>query len=492
MKRRWPLVGLACATLASLVLSSGTAKAEYPAPKPYIGIFGGGNYQLTKWDIGRLVESDAQRVKDLTPQVGLRLGYQVLKPLALELEFSNLFLKSEAGDKNTAFHYSLNAYYHILPSDWTPYVGLGVGMFHNTSDNLGKDVDPRVHLGLGLRGLITPWMALRVEAREVMTDGMGDGPAHLLEGLAGLDFFLSGAKEAPADRDSDGVLDADDKCPDQPGTKENAGCPDRDKDGVVDSADKCPDDPGSAELQGCPDSDGDGIGDGSDECPKAPGPKETQGCPDQDKDGVNDSQDKCPELAGPPENKGCPDTDGDGVMDNEDKCPKDPGPKDHAGCPDRDNDEVIDAEDKCPDVPGLVAHQGCLPEEAKKFTGAIQGIYFDTGSAKIQPKSHTVLDKAVAVLKQYEGMRLRIEGHTDNVGKPDKNQKLSEDRAASVKAYLISKGIAEGRLESAGFGDTKPAKPNDTAANRSANRRIEFVPIGVKRVAPAAAPASTK
>ena len=91
-----------------------------------------------------------------------------------------------------------------------------------------------------------------------------------------------------------------------------------------------------------------------------------------------------------------------------------------------------------------------------------------------------MLDEAVAVLKKYEGMRLRIEGHTDNQNKADMNHKLSHDRAASVRAYMVSKGIAESRLESEGYGDTKPARPNDTPAGRTANRRIEFVPIGQK------------
>jgi len=89
------------------------------------------------------------------------------------------------------------------------------------------------------------------------------------------------------DKDGDGVFDKDDQCPDQPGPKENNGCPwpDRDGDGVFDKDDQCPDQPGPKENRGCPlpkgpkDSDGDGLPDKDDKCPDEPGPKEEQGCP---------------------------------------------------------------------------------------------------------------------------------------------------------------------------------------------------------------------
>jgi outer membrane protein OmpA-like peptidoglycan-associated protein len=67
---------------------------------------------------------------------------------------------------------------------------------------------------------------------------------------------------------------------------------------------------------------------------------------------------------------------------------------------------------------------------------------------------------------------MSIEGHTDNTGKPEKNMTLSTDRAAAVKGYFISKGIASDRLSSAGFGDTKPVASNKTAAGRAKNRRV--------------------
>ncbi|MBL7694911.1 MAG: OmpA family protein, partial [Ferruginibacter sp.] len=69
---------------------------------------------------------------------------------------------------------------------------------------------------------------------------------------------------------------------------------------------------------------------------------------------------------------------------------------------------------------------------------------------------------------------VQIDGHTDDVGKDENNQTLSENRAAAVKAYLVSKGIEESRLASAGYGETKPVADNKTAAGRAKNRRVEM------------------
>ena len=101
-------------------------------------------------------------------------------------------------------------------------------------------------------------------------------------------------------------------------------------------------------------------------------------------------------------------------------------------------------------------------------------INFDTGKSEIKPEALGTIDQIATLMTGHPDLKIGIEGHTDNVGKPEKNKTLSEARAASVKQYLLSKGIEAARLDSAGFGDTKPAQDNKTAKGRAANRRIEF------------------
>jgi OOP family OmpA-OmpF porin len=229
---------------------------------------------------------------------------------------------------------------------------------------------------------------------------------------------------------------------------------DRDNDGVPDSTDRCPDTPGLVSLKGCPDRDGDGIADIDDKCPDVPGLARYQGCPipDTDKDGINDELDKCPTVFGYARYQGCPipDTDKDGVNDEEDKCINEPGPASNFGCP------VISE------------------EIVKKINLAAKNVFFETGSFKLLPKSFPQLNNVVQILNDNSTYKLNIDGHTDNTGKPDKNQSLSESRAASVKAYLVSKGINESRLTSTGYGQDKPISDNKTAAGRAQNRRVEM------------------
>lgn len=109
---------------------------------------------------------------------------------------------------------------------------------------------------------------------------------------------------------------------------------------------------------------------------------------------------------------------------------------------------------------------------------ATQGLLFDTGSDKLRPESTPTMKQIAAMLEQHPELKLRIEGHTDNIGAKDANRTLSDKRAAAVKAALVGQyKINAGRLESKGFGDTKPAGGNDTAEGRSNNRRVELVKI---------------
>ncbi|GAB4092251.1 OmpA family protein [Flaviaesturariibacter terrae] len=233
------------------------------------------------------------------------------------------------------------------------------------------------------------------------------------------------------------------------------------------------------------DSDGDGIVDSADHCPTVPGVAKYQGCPvpDTDKDGINDEEDKCPTVPGIAKYQGCPipDTDKDGINDEEDKCPTEPGVARYNGCPipDTDKDGINDEEDKCPTLAGVPENNGCpaiKQETIVRMNKNASRIFFVTGKATLQKTSYTALNDVVKVLNEDPNLKLYIEGHTDNVGSDEYNQKLSEDRAASVRTYLLSKGIPESRILSQGYGETKPIADNKTAAGRAKNRRVVMRP----------------
>ncbi len=215
---------------------------------------------------------------------------------------------------------------------------------------------------------------------------------------------------------------------------------------------------------------------------------------DSDGDGYPDSIDKCPqekEDGKPPEpTDGCPaasDRDGDGIPDAVDQCPdkaedKD-GIQDDDGCPevDVDNDGVPDTEDKCPTQPGprssVAEKNGCPSLTRVGSDGEVellQPIEFETGRAVIKPGSYPILDEVVTLMKSRGSIKMGVYGHTDSRGIAAMNMKLSGDRAAAVMAYLVSHGIAASRLQSQGFGQTKPIADNATDAGRAKNRRVEF------------------
>jgi outer membrane protein OmpA-like peptidoglycan-associated protein len=107
---------------------------------------------------------------------------------------------------------------------------------------------------------------------------------------------------------------------------------------------------------------------------------------------------------------------------------------------------------------------------------ALYGILFDTGKATIKPESAKALAPVGDLLKSQAALKLEIQGHTDNVGTAASNLKLSQDRAAAVKAYIVQTfGIAADRLSAVGLGDTKPAANNSTEDGRAKNRRVELV-----------------
>ncbi len=102
-------------------------------------------------------------------------------------------------------------------------------------------------------------------------------------------------------------------------------------------------------------------------------------------------------------------------------------------------------------------------------------VNFDTGKATILPESAKTLDEAANVLKAASSLKIEVAGHTDNVGNADANQKLSLERAKSVSAALVQRGIAASRLTAKGYGQTSPVADNRTEDGRAKNRRVELV-----------------
>ncbi|WP_318642204.1 OmpA family protein [Flavobacterium ardleyense] len=339
------------------------------------------------------------------------------------------------------------SFMELIGSKWfDPSIHVGGG--HTW---FGDAAQGTVNGGLGLAFWFTENVGVSFQStyKHGFEDDRANFPNHM-QHFAGLTFKFGGK-----DTDGDGIYDKDDACPDVPGLKEFNGCPDTDGDGIQDSEDDCPLEAGTVEMGGCPDTDGDGVRDIDDACPDVAGLKSLQGCPDADGDGIADKDDKCPTVAGPKENGGCP-------------------------WPDTDGDGVLDKDDKCPEVKGTVANNGCpeMTEEAvMKLNAYAKTILFNSGKATFKEATIPVMKNITAILKEYPESRFMINGHTDSDGSNALNQTLSENRAAAVKNYLIENGIDASRLNSTGYGETKPIDSNKTAKGKANNRRVEVLLI---------------
>ncbi|MFN0049556.1 MAG: OmpA family protein [Cytophagales bacterium] len=106
---------------------------------------------------------------------------------------------------------------------------------------------------------------------------------------------------------------------------------------------------------------------------------------------------------------------------------------------------------------------------------SFDNIFFEFKSANIREESYESMDKIAALMKQQLSAKFRIEGHTDAKGSREYNQVLSEQRAESIKNYLVSKGLNRLRFETKGYGKDKPIAENDTDEGRAKNRRVEFI-----------------
>mgnify|MGYP001163893015 FL=1 len=341
--------------------------------------------------------------------------------------------------------------YNITEGNILPYVFAGYGMskYSDSDDNDGffpsTESGRTISGGIGINFYLDDNIAINVSTSY---RGVSEEDTHShLQHIIGLSYNFGAG-----DADKDGVPDQKDTCPDVPGLKEFDGCPDTDGDGIPDNKDKCPEESGSAALEGCPDTDGDGIADPDDACPDQAGTASMNGCPDSDGDGVADNVDTCPETFGDPENNGCP-------------------------WADRDADGVPDKDDKCPDEKGTAANKGCpnQPKDLIEFINSEQNRFlFSASSSEINNEDHKTLNVIKELLIQYPIVIITIEGHASSDGSTAYNQKLSEQRAEALKAHLISLGVESNRIETVGYGESKPIEDNKYAKGRKQNRRAEI------------------
>ena len=378
---------------------------------------------------------------------GIRIGMLFTSMIGVEVE-GGLIPTESAGTNVTFDIYDAVGRGHLIaqfrgdnPSNQIlPFVVAGGGLMSVVSigtmdeSQFNKESAPFGYIGVGAKYRAAGGWGVRLDARGIGAKGRETSIVPDFEILASLykDFgavIKIDVKEEPKppvadeDPDKDGVVGANDKCPNEA----------EDKDGFEDD-------------NGCPDgdNDADGIADAGDKCASEP----------EDKDNFQDD-DGCP----------APDNDGDGVADAADKCGDQPETK-----------NGFEDEDGCPDE---------LPAKLAQYTGTIAGINFKVNSSDLLPASFKTLDKAVAVLTEFKDVKVEIQGHTDDQalkagGKFPDNDALSQARAESVKAYFVKKGVTEDRLLAKGYGATVPIqdptglKGAKLNAARTVNRRVEF------------------
>jgi len=110
----------------------------------------------------------------------------------------------------------------------------------------------------------------------------------------------------------------------------------------------------------------------------------------------------------------------------------------------------------------------------KGETVILNHLIFAQGKAVIDPKSHPELDELVQMMKENTRIEIQLEGHTDNVGNPKANMKLSQDRVDAVKKYITDKGVAKNRIQTKAFGGSQPPKNELTPEAKALNRRVEM------------------
>jgi outer membrane protein OmpA-like peptidoglycan-associated protein len=469
-------------TVAILVLAAATTGAQDRDGRWGVGLDGGIWKQMGgDHDYSNMDQVTGLKLRyGLDPRWSLDLGmtYGWTRPgVGTPGEDAGFSFDTGAGLYTRIWQPSLTGTYRFLPEGtWRPWASLGAGLtrwdvrdlrgedsvglwpdgeavrVYNEDGELndGHGVNITALLGLGTEIVASENWSFDVGVRYHLLFGQDNdsvglsafwGPEHvdankgILQGLVGVNYWFGNG-----DRDGDGIPNDRDADPDNPEDLDGF----RDEDGAPD-----------------PDNDNDGILDAEDGAPNDA----------EDRDGFQDAD-------GIPD----PDNDGDGIIDARDGAPDEAedmdGFQDDDGVPDPDNDGdgILDGQDMCPDTPAGVDvdAQGCPIVEEIREDLVLEGVTFKLGSADLTDESAAVLDEVAESLKAWPEVSIEIGGYTDSSGPAELNRDLSQQRADSVRNYLVSQGVAPSRITAVGYGEDNPIASNATSEGRAMNRRVEI------------------
>jgi len=356
---------------------------------------------------------DSQENLEDSPIYSLSLGYNFTEHWTAEATGSYFKTEPEniSGVDINGWSGRIDLVYNFAPrSPLVPYLAVGAGGLLLDPDGGATDKDGFVDWGLGLKYYFNDGVALRLDGRHYIT-----AENEQFDGDEYQNFSATGGLQFQFGSEDRGVVPVD-----------------LDGDGVADIDDRCPDTPQgtTVDMHGCPaDTDGDGVIDDLDQCPGT-----------------------SPEVSVDP--RGCPpaeeapailDEDRDGVADDMDRCPGTEAgmPVDDAGCPEQERDSLT-----------------------------LQ-IEFGTGRADLTSQARAELQKAIAFVKVHPEAKIVVEGHTDSVGPATYNQFLSQQRAESVRRFLLDElGVDPERIVARGYGETRPVANNSSPGGRQQNRRV--------------------
>lgn len=372
--------------------------------------------------------------------VGGELGLFVTKKLSLEIGGS--YAATSLPDSTTVQVRSLTGRFlaHLpLRGQTSALFGLGYTQ-HRYSQGIDAKAEGVGGL-VGLRFSFGPRLGLRLEGTADYVAPLGSASDREWDLGVQMGLSMYAGPIGPRDSDRDGVPNKED------------GCPGTGRGEAVDPT-------------GCPlakDLDGDGILDGGDKCPGTPSGQRVDltGCnSDLDDDGVPNAIDRCPATAPATatDDFGCPppaapvDSDSDGVPNDQDRCPGTltGTTVDALGCP------------RPPAVP---------PAPARLI---LHDVTFATGSATLTPAAQLSLRATATSLLAQPAARLEVAGYTDDTGSRSVNERVSQARAESVRAFLMAAGVPSDRLTARGYGPADPVASNATAGGRELNRRVEL------------------